>query len=127
MIPAMLTETINWEATIRSEVFLSSHLLDEDCAPSDVCGGEETTRFVLKNWCAEAMEILESKKETVSVVVGFVGRFVKLYCLKAWLVRSAYREKIEVAGLVGNDMLISGLSHCMSFLLSSKVPHVESV
>ncbi|KAG9297312.1 hypothetical protein G9A89_002001 [Geosiphon pyriformis] len=77
--------------------------------------------FVLRDWCAEAIKVLESKKKAVSVVVGFVGCFVELYRSKTWLVRSAYRVKMEAAGLVGNDMLIFGLSYCINSLLSGKV------
>ncbi|KAG9295428.1 hypothetical protein G9A89_013457 [Geosiphon pyriformis] len=39
-------------------------------------------RFVLRNWCVEAIEVLKSKKEAVSIVVGFVGHFVELHCSK---------------------------------------------
>ncbi|KAG9284838.1 hypothetical protein G9A89_003761 [Geosiphon pyriformis] len=78
-------------------------------------------RFVLRDWCAEAMEVLESKKEAVSVVVGFVEHFVELYHSKAWLVKSAYRVKMKVVGLISDNTLISGLSCCMNSLLSNKV------
>ncbi|KAG9285554.1 hypothetical protein G9A89_006542 [Geosiphon pyriformis] len=84
-------------------------------------------RFVLRDWCAEAMEVLDSKKKAVSVVVGFVGRFVELYHSRAWLVRSVYRVKIETAGLVSDDMLIFGLSHCINSLLSDKVVRMLGV
>ncbi|KAG9304070.1 hypothetical protein G9A89_005980 [Geosiphon pyriformis] len=83
--------------------------------------------FVLRDWCVEAMEVLDSKKETISIVVGFVGYFVKLHCSKAWLVKSPYRVKIEAAGLVGDNTLISGLFHCINSLLSSKVVRILGV
>ncbi|KAG9284891.1 hypothetical protein G9A89_003814 [Geosiphon pyriformis] len=39
--------------------------------------------FVLREWCEEAVGILNGKKEAVSTVVGFVGHLVELYCSKA--------------------------------------------
>ncbi|KAG9307735.1 hypothetical protein G9A89_023300 [Geosiphon pyriformis] len=56
--------------------------LDQCCLDIDLysvlCKG-----FVLRDWCVEAMEVLKSKKKAVSVVVGFVGHLVELYCSKA--------------------------------------------
>ncbi|KAG9298209.1 hypothetical protein G9A89_002697 [Geosiphon pyriformis] len=71
--------------------------------------------------CSLDVEILDGKKETVSTVVGFVGHLVELHCSKAWLARLAFRVRIKKTGLVGDDSLFSGLSHCLSSLLPDKV------
>ncbi|KAG9288059.1 hypothetical protein G9A89_017654 [Geosiphon pyriformis] len=83
--------------------------------------------FVLREWCKEIVEIMDGKEEAVSTVVGFVGRLVELYRSKAWLARLAFRVRMEKTGLVGNDSLFSGLSHCSGFLLSDKVVRMLGV
>ncbi|KAG9292451.1 hypothetical protein G9A89_015321 [Geosiphon pyriformis] len=83
--------------------------------------------FVLREWYAEAVGIFDSKKKTVSAVVGFVECLVKLHRFKAWLARSVFRVRMEKAGLVGDDSLFSGLSHCLGFLLSDKVVRMLSI
>ncbi|KAG9304265.1 hypothetical protein G9A89_019827 [Geosiphon pyriformis] len=83
--------------------------------------------FVLREWCKEAVEILDSKKEAVSTVVGFVGCLVELHHSKAWLARLAFRVRIEKTGLVGDDGLFSGLSCCLGSLLPDKVVRMLGV
>ncbi|KAG9298233.1 hypothetical protein G9A89_002721 [Geosiphon pyriformis] len=83
--------------------------------------------FVLREWCEEAVGILNGKKKTVGAVVGFVERLVELHHSKAWLVRSAFRVKMEKTGLVGDDGLFSGLSYCLDSLLPDKVVRMLSI
>ncbi|KAG9305056.1 hypothetical protein G9A89_007459, partial [Geosiphon pyriformis] len=71
--------------------------------------------------CAKAVRIFDGRKETIGAVVGFVEHLVKLHCSKAWLARSAFRVRMEKAGLVGDNSLFSGLSRCLDFLLFDKV------
>ncbi|KAG9291923.1 hypothetical protein G9A89_004861 [Geosiphon pyriformis] len=78
-------------------------------------------KFVLREWCMEAVKIFDGRKEAISAVVGFVGHLVELYCSKAWLARSAFKVRIKKAGLVGDDSLFSGLSRCLGSLLPNKV------
>ncbi|KAG9302165.1 hypothetical protein G9A89_020599 [Geosiphon pyriformis] len=63
--------------------------------------------FVMSNWCSEAVGVFEVKKVAVGVVVNFVRSIVKLYHKKA--------------GSVGDDGVISGLSHCKISVLSNGV------
>ncbi|KAG9288917.1 hypothetical protein G9A89_019539 [Geosiphon pyriformis] len=67
--------------------------------------------------CSEAVEVFEVRKMAVSVVVNFVRSVVELHHSRVWLVRSGYKISIEKTGLVENDRVISGLSHCKIFML----------
>ncbi|KAG9296027.1 hypothetical protein G9A89_011879 [Geosiphon pyriformis] len=130
-----------YEMELLDHVFMCSHdakIWEEILAVASAdwmflaesCGLLSSTVLRFLDWClldiglyscVETMEIFDSKKRAVSTVIGFVGCFVELYHSKAWLIKSAYRVKMEVADLVGNNVLVSGLSHCASSLLSGKV------
>ncbi|KAG9292117.1 hypothetical protein G9A89_005261 [Geosiphon pyriformis] len=63
--------------------------------------------FVLKNWCKEAVDVFDRKKEAFCVVVGFV--------------RQLAEADMERAELVGNNDLVLGLLYCIGSVLSEKV------
>ncbi|KAG9306679.1 hypothetical protein G9A89_004226 [Geosiphon pyriformis] len=54
----------------------------------------------------------------VGIVVDFVRSIVELHYSRVWLVRSSYRVSMEKTGSVGNDRVISGLSHYKTSVLS---------
>ncbi|KAG9297444.1 hypothetical protein G9A89_020845 [Geosiphon pyriformis] len=84
-------------------------------------------RFVMKDWCAEAVGVFNNKKEAVSVVVNYVRRFVKLHCSRIWLVRSKYRVDIERTGLVRDGKLVSGLTQCMVQIILDSIVRMLSI
>ncbi|KAG9290892.1 hypothetical protein G9A89_011042 [Geosiphon pyriformis] len=113
----------DWLSIVGSHGLLSSAVLQSfgQCFLDISLYSVLCKEFVLREWCEEAVEILDGKKETVSAVVSFVGHLVELHHSKAWLTRSAFRVKIEKTGLVGNDNLFSGLFYCLGSLLPDKV------
>ncbi|KAG9304656.1 hypothetical protein G9A89_020220 [Geosiphon pyriformis] len=119
----LVTVSLDWLSMVSPRGSLSSAVLQSlDWCSLDIslysvlCKG-----FVLREWCEEVVEILDSKKEAVSAVIGFVECLVELHHSKAWLVRSAFRVRIEKAGLVKDNSLFSGLFHCLGSLLPDKV------
>ncbi|KAG9291472.1 hypothetical protein G9A89_021891 [Geosiphon pyriformis] len=64
--------------------------------------------FVMKVWCAEAVDVFDDVKKASCVVVDFVRFLVELV-------------DIEKAGLVGDNGLVLGLFHCVSSVLSDGV------
>ncbi|KAG9296990.1 hypothetical protein G9A89_008576 [Geosiphon pyriformis] len=66
-------------------------------------------KFVLKDWYEEAINVFDEKKEAFCMIIGFVRQLAELYHSKIWLVRCKHRAKMERAGLVGNDSVVSDL------------------
>ncbi|KAG9286896.1 hypothetical protein G9A89_012446 [Geosiphon pyriformis] len=84
-------------------------------------------RFVMSDWCLEAVEVFEIRKVAVGVVVNFVRSIAKLYCSRVWLVKSSYRVNMKKAGTIGDDGVISGLSCYKTSVLSQSVVRMLGV
>ncbi|KAG9297001.1 hypothetical protein G9A89_008587 [Geosiphon pyriformis] len=80
---------------------------------SIVCKG-----FVLDEWCKEAWGVFENKKQAIGEVISFVRFVADLHHVKAWLVRSEHRVRMEKTGLVANGGVVSGLFCDVSSILS---------
>ncbi|KAG9287393.1 hypothetical protein G9A89_023765 [Geosiphon pyriformis] len=78
-------------------------------------------KFVIKDWCAEAVRVFDNRKEAVDIVVNYVRHFVELYYFRIWVVRSKHKIDIKRAGLVRNGELVSGLTCCVVQVLSDSV------
>ncbi|KAG9303124.1 hypothetical protein G9A89_005082 [Geosiphon pyriformis] len=101
------------------DLFASSVLQVLDSCHSDIGRYSVLCKdFVLKVWCMEAAGVFDDVKETSRVVIDFVRFLTKLHQSRVWLVRSKFRADMERAGLVGDDGLVSSLSHCVSSVLS---------
>ncbi|KAG9306521.1 hypothetical protein G9A89_004718 [Geosiphon pyriformis] len=126
----ILTETaVSWVSLVDSCVLSSSAVLQflsycflDVGLYSILCKG-----FVMGDWCSETIEVFEVKKVAVGVVVDFIRSVVELHHSKIWLVRSSYRMSIEKAGSVGDDEMISGLSHCKASVLSDSMVQIIGV
>ncbi|KAG9304592.1 hypothetical protein G9A89_020156 [Geosiphon pyriformis] len=111
-------------------LFFSVVLQTLSCCLSDVGTYAVVYKeFVLKDWCAEAVEIFDSKKKITFAVVNFVMYLVELHHFQAWLMRSKFRVDIEKAGLVGNGSIVLDLSCCLMLMLlnSMTMPFFSSL
>ncbi|KAG9291853.1 hypothetical protein G9A89_012138 [Geosiphon pyriformis] len=83
--------------------------------------------FMLNKWCEEAWGVFENKKQAIGKVVSFVRFVADLHYVKAWLVRSEHRVRMEKAGLVADGKIVSGLFRDVSSILSGRMVRMLGV
>ncbi|KAG9287178.1 hypothetical protein G9A89_001586 [Geosiphon pyriformis] len=87
-----------------------------------VCKG-----FVMRDWYAKAVLVFEGKVKATQTLVEYIRFVVGLQCIQIWTIKTKHRTKIEKAGLVRDNSVISGLSSSVVSMLLAGVVCMLSV